>query len=78
MTDVIKNLMAACGNLQIAPSKPFATVQDFHAYILHRYPTFKVANKEQQLRWVVQAGRDAEEGRVPAAVQAIKNAVTLE
>jgi len=68
----IETLMDACGRLGIRPTKAFASVQDFEAYVLGLYRTEGIA-LERQLSWALQAVQAAQERKVPAAVQCIKN-----
>jgi hypothetical protein len=77
MDNVIETLMVGCGALSVAPQKPFPTVQDFQAHILQRYGAAGEAEKGKQLEWVLQAVRAAEEGKVAAVVQCIKNVAAL-
>ena len=77
MDDVIETLMEACGALGVAPQKPFPTVQDFQAHILQHYPAAGDAEKGKQLEWVLQAVRAAEEHKLAAVVQCIKNVAAL-
>jgi hypothetical protein len=77
MDDVIEILMKASGALGIRPSKPFHDVHDFEAHVLQAWPAAGEQQKKAQLRYVLQAVREAEAHRAAGAVACLRQIKSL-
>jgi len=77
MDDVIETLMKACGALGIAPPKPFRDVHDFEAQVLQTWPAAGEPQKMAQLRYILQAVREAEAHRVAGVAACLRHVKTL-
>lgn len=72
MDDVVEVLWGACGVLGFIPRTPFSTVQDFQAHVLQTFPARGETEKDEQLRLIVLAVRQAENHSRAGVVECLK------